>query len=79
MQPPEKWLVCLVVLIETLWNVKVFNHLSCSVRTFVLIETLWNVKFTGITRDGTPFIVLIETLWNVKLTSTGYVRREAKY
>ena len=33
-----------VVLIETLWNVKHFEHLRISSPSPVLIETLWNVK-----------------------------------
>ena len=32
------------VLIETLWNVKLFQLPHRSYQCFVLIETLWNVK-----------------------------------
>ena len=67
------------VLIETLWNVKICFFRSSVVVQSVLIETLWNVKMLLISVEIELTSVLIETLWNVKLTSTGYVRREAKY
>ena len=56
----------LLVLIETLWNVKTGAKGFKVSSDGVLIETLWNVK-----RDnGVPiywdYQVLIETLWNVK-------------
>ena len=35
----------LLVLIETLWNVKIWESQGYSVTRLVLIETLWNVKF----------------------------------
>ena len=34
----------IIVLIETLWNVKQPTPLNMSASEFVLIETLWNVK-----------------------------------
>ena len=34
----------LLVLIETLWNVKLEDQVSINTYTIVLIETLWNVK-----------------------------------
>ena len=34
----------LFVLIETLWNVKIYIGVSVHRRFYVLIETLWNVK-----------------------------------
>ena len=37
-----------IVLIETLWNVKWRLHISRPVRRYVLIETLWNVKMAEI-------------------------------
>ena len=56
----------IIVLIETLWNVK---QASIRVRLcgrFVLIETLWNVKMVSSPFDAFSREVLIETLWNVK-------------
>ena len=38
----------LLVLIETLWNVKKHRHLNRSYHKPVLIETLWNVKSHGL-------------------------------
>ena len=33
-----------IVLIETLWNVKSEKYLIYEIESYVLIETLWNVK-----------------------------------
>ena len=43
--------VCLV-LIETLWNVKIVTQLPSMVTDPVLIETLWNVKLEEWRRRG---------------------------
>ena len=57
----------MIVLIETLWNVKV-DELQISGETArVLIETLWNVKYCCIALIIVSVPVLIETLWNVKI------------
>ena len=56
----------LLVLIETLWNVKKHRHLNRSYHKPVLIETLWNVKFLQRITRLLQIRVLIETLWNVK-------------
>ena len=56
----------LLVLIETLWNVKTGAKGFKVSSDGVLIETLWNVKrISDITLISTG-LVLIETLWNVK-------------
>ena len=39
----------ILVLIETLWNVKDKTTLDFGATVSVLIETLWNVKFTKLT------------------------------
>ena len=55
-----------VVLIETLWNVKIYRIAYKRGKIYVLIETLWNVK-NRISGEGKEMSgVLIETLWNVK-------------
>ena len=55
-----------LVLIETLWNVKLTDYeLQYSVND-VLIETLWNVKLVQRWAELKGMTVLIETLWNVK-------------
>ena len=36
--------ICIVVLIETYWNVNQADHRSCSKTFWVLIETYWNVN-----------------------------------
>ena len=55
-----------LVLIETLWNVKIIDvHVYIST-SIVLIETLWNVKLELEKHNGIDSFVLIETLWNVK-------------
>ena len=59
----------LLVLIETLWNVKIKNLLVKNTLQTVLIETLWNVKIKNLLVKNTLQTVLIETLWNVKWTS----------
>ena len=56
-----------VVLIETLWNVKMVKEIFEKYSTGeVLIETLWNVKKETATLCSQVQAVLIETLWNVK-------------
>ena len=57
----------LLVLIETLWNVKIRAYPGVFPRISVLIETLWNVKKTSRFVLRILRSVLIETLWNVKL------------
>ena len=42
----------ILVLIETLWNVKVLVFLSSLIMPPVLIETLWNVKTKAKRLDG---------------------------
>ena len=54
------------VLIETLWNVKLYDRHFPYHRPSVLIETLWNVKTEGEAIRRASRMVLIETLWNVK-------------
>ena len=54
------------VLIETLWNVKIFDKTFIEDSYAVLIETLWNVKNNDGMFGGDGSWVLIETLWNVK-------------
>ena len=56
----------LLVLIETLWNVKSTSFNLSSSSNDVLIETLWNVKWCTIEIRKVFVVVLIETLWNVK-------------
>ena len=58
-----------LVLIETLWNVKLSAILDSSSSILVLIETLWNVKEMESLINRCANIVLIETLWNVKSAS----------
>ena len=54
------------VLIETSWNVKLWNFFAGFVLRIVLIETSWNVKI-GETKNLSFLLpVLIETSWNVK-------------
>ena len=55
-----------IVLIETLWNVKMEASSFLWIWTQVLIETLWNVKKTVKLGSKGTSVVLIETLWNVK-------------
>ena len=55
-----------LVLIETLWNVKLYMFAHRLIRASVLIETLWNVKKYSVQRPVQFLTVLIETLWNVK-------------
>ena len=57
----------MVVLIETLWNVKKEKPSPENEPEEVLIETLWNVKKGVFKWDLYRNVVLIETLWNVKL------------
>ena len=58
-----------LVLIETLWNVKIIDvHVYIST-SIVLIETLWNVKHSTSSFPIAAVTVLIETLWNVKLNA----------
>ena len=59
-----------LVLIETLWNVKIVSLTMSLVLPFVLIETLWNIKQQN--NNGILWVsgVLIETLWNVKKVET---------
>ena len=57
--PPE-------VLIETYWNVKVFQCFRFSKLFHVLIETYWNVKSFNDVDIIHLYFVLIETYWNVK-------------
>ena len=59
-----------MVLIETLWNVKMTFPLMINRQYIVLIETLWNVKLSAILESSSSILVLIETLWNVKLGKT---------
>ena len=59
-----------LVLIETLWNVKLLKIIRCKGDGRVLIETLWNVKDNLVHFHLLIGSVLIETLWNVKLLST---------
>ena len=54
------------VLIETLWNVKLYKVTPPALTDIVLIETLWNVKEYSNTDKDVKAFVLIETLWNVK-------------
>ena len=54
------------VLIETLWNVKLFFSFPIQQPSLVLIETLWNVKIFAFGYFCHQAFVLIETLWNVK-------------
>ena len=63
--PPNARRPC--VLIETLWNVKIYTSQQTIYCVSVLIETLWNVKTYWINSAMDLAIVLIETLWNVKL------------
>ena len=56
----------LLVLIETLWNVKHIEPVYVVRYAPVLIETLWNVKSVVFTLIIFYLLVLIETLWNVK-------------
>ena len=56
----------LVVLIETLWNVKRISDITLISTGLVLIETLWNVKTVHLIQHKLLMWVLIETLWNVK-------------
>ena len=37
-----------LVLIETLWNVKVLLAIDANKLAIVLIETLWNVKYNNV-------------------------------
>ena len=55
-----------LVLIETLWNVKIDMMGYVIYREHVLIETLWNVKIFAFGYFCHQAFVLIETLWNVK-------------
>ena len=68
-----------VVLIETLWNVKFLSYRFNLWHFAVLIETLWNVKQAGI-RVGLCgwFTVLIETLWNVKVVKHNTVQQRRR-
>ena len=59
--------IAIVVLIETLWNVKMVKISNCGHDENVLIETLWNVKSCIRCYNVLRCIVLIETLWNVKI------------
>ena len=60
------------VLIETYWNVKIFNGSLNAEGDKVLIETYWNVKVhTGRSVRSSP-AVLIETYWNVKSNENFY-------
>ena len=57
--------MCIVELIETLWNVNKSFISVIIYFLFELIETLWNVnreRFTKVNKRG---MELIETLWNV--------------
>ena len=56
----------LLVLIETLWNVKTGAKGFKVSSDGVLIETLWNVKTVHLIQHKLLMWVLIETLWNVK-------------
>ena len=67
-----------VVLIETLWNVKIVNLFSCCNIQPVLIETLWNVKKGCSTLYVVLRVVLIETLWNVKFVHASNFDRKYK-
>ena len=67
-----------MVLIETLWNVKIAIRRGGLRRTIVLIETLWNVKTDGL-QNIKIFLVLIETLWNVKHHFLSTVQLEGQY
>ena len=58
------------VLIETLWNVKIFDKTFIEDSYAVLIETLWNVKMEFKKVEQLDDSVLIETLWNVKERSS---------
>ena len=59
-----------IVLIETLWNVKMTATDTTKSSVGVLIETLWNVKFIVSFINLNQSIVLIETLWNVNFCLT---------
>ena len=63
--------VHILVLIETLWNVKFQTGFCRSYLVSVLIETLWNVKSDMAELMAGEEAVLIETLWNVKVDSDG--------
>ena len=56
-----------IVLIETLWNVKILATIRDTISEMVLIETLWNVKVPSPLSGASVCLVLIETLWNVKI------------
>ena len=60
-----------IVLIETLWNVKQNAFTAADIVYSVLIETLWNVKSDMAELMAGEEAVLIETLWNVKVDSDG--------
>ena len=59
-----------IVLIETLWNVKEDIQNQILHECKVLIETLWNVKEEKNLLVVFQLEVLIETLWNVKVSIT---------
>ena len=60
-------ILCVFVLIETLWNVKYQEGTDYEEDYVVLIETLWNVKINAFLQFENNNTVLIETLWNVKI------------
>ena len=53
------------VLIDTWWNVNVYDVRNGSYRYTVLIDTWWNVNVQGATALATATAVLIDTWWNV--------------
>ena len=59
--------VCIVVLIETLWNVNDTSVSGVRYLLPVLIETLWNVNLVKWQLLICTVWVLIETLWNVNM------------
>ena len=70
--PPSR---VLLVLIETLWNVKIVPSGKPGNSAIVLIETLWNVKQFSYLQCKFCKNVLIETLWNVKVFQSFRKRR----
>ena len=62
----QELVATLLVLIETLWNVKEYLMPFFLQYVYVLIETLWNVKQHHLRQSIFNVRVLIETLWNVK-------------
>ena len=63
------WLLHVVVLIETYWNVNIIATLVLDFLEAVLIETYWNVNIYAGSNPARVVCVLIETYWNVNVSS----------